>query len=488
MGCFLSCFRGRPASASGDGLQDPLVRASRLGDAFLDDRDDTAPKIEAGGNLKEDLGNGGGLHDELRREANYLKSCGAISETPPEILKVSNQIKADDSNECDATPNNAQDIKGIMVSEDKEYIEEFNCDGHSTLSHDKNPDEGADDVSGVEYKDNSSEGFNCDGHGELSHDQNTDEGADDVSAVESESVSLLQDKSSRQNITNQNLDSSDSPFPTPLVLRGDIQTPGTMFTAYQQNIKTGKRGRTGKQFIYPVLRPIENKLEWMELRDESSPMIASHPPKRRYLCEDSTEKPQQALPSLVSTDTELPESAPFSFHAKSKGQAEEVTSPEEHKNQNGSHQILDGGIGELLKISSSYNEKHGVASLSSWLKTSSAEDSESHSGIGGDFGKLPGFGRIGDITEVPIFVASGLNWNDDNPTPMLPKAVWDGNGIPNTTTKYKEDQKVNWHATPFEERLMKVLSDEKPKHERKISGKLIHVEEDTMESLATASS
>ncbi|XP_047075837.1 protein JASON-like [Lolium rigidum] len=456
MGCFLSCFRGRPGSASGDGLQDPLVRASRLGDAFLDDRDDDAPKLGAGGKLKEDLGNGGGLDDELRREANYLKSCGTISETPPEILKVSNQIKADNSNECDDTPNNAQDIKGITeVSEDKDYI---------------------------------SEEFNCDGHGELSNDQNTDEGADDVSAVESESVSLLQDKSSRRNITNQNLDSSDSPFPTPLVLRGDIQTPGTMFTAYQQNVKTGKRGRTGKQFIYPVLRPIENKLEWMELRDESSPMIASHPPKRRYLCEDSTEKPQQALPSSVSTDTELPESAPFSFHAKSKGQAEEVTSPEEHKNQNGSHQILDGGIGELLKISSSYNEKHGVASLSSWLKTSSAEGSESHSGIGGDFGKLPGFGRIGDITEVPIFVASGLNWNDDNPTPMLPKAVWDGNGIPNTTTKYKEDQKVNWHATPFEERLMKVLSDEKPKHERKMSGKLIHLEEDAMESLATASS
>ncbi|XP_047076374.1 protein JASON-like [Lolium rigidum] len=455
MGCFLSCFRGRPGSASGDGLQDPLVRESRLGDAFLDDRDHDAPKLEAGGKLKEDLGNGGVLDDELRREANYLKSCGAISETPPEILKVSNQPKADDSKECDATPNNAQDIKGITeVSEDKDYIYEE---------------------------------FNCDGHGELSHDQNTDEGADDVSGVESESASLLQDKSSCRNITNQNLDSSDSPFPTPLVLRGDIQTPGTMFTAYQQNVKTGKRGRTGKQFIYPVLRPIENKLEWMELRDESSPMIASHPPKRRYLCEDSTEKPQQALPSSVSPDTELPESALFSFHAKSKGQAEEVTSPEEH-NQNGSQQILDGGIGELVKISSSYNEKHGVASLSSWLKTSSAEGSESHSGIGGDFGKLPGFGRIGDITEVPIFVASGLNWNDDNPTPMLPKPVWDGNGIPNTTTKYKEDQKVNWHATPFEERLMKVLSDEKPKHERKISGKLIHLEEDAMESLATASS
>ncbi|XP_051205132.1 uncharacterized protein [Lolium perenne] len=74
MGCFLSCFRGRPGSASGDGrpgsvsgdgLQDPLVRASSLGDAFLDDRDDDAAKLAAGGDLDEDLGN---CDDELRRE------------------------------------------------------------------------------------------------------------------------------------------------------------------------------------------------------------------------------------------------------------------------------------------------------------------------------------------------------------------------------------------------------------------------------------
>lgn len=31
-----------------------------------------------------------------------------------------------------------------------------------------------------------------------------------------------------------------------------------------------------------------------------------------------------------------------------------------------------------------------------------------------------------------------------------------------------QDQKVSWHATPFEERLMKVLSDEKPLHERSV--------------------
>ena len=269
----------------------------------------------------------------------------------------------------------------------------------------------------------------------MSHDQNTGECADHVGGVESEPGSLLQDKSSCENTRNQKLDSSDSPFPTPLILRGDIQTPGTMFTAYQGNFKSGKRGRTGKQFIYPVLRPIENKLQWMEQRDESSPVVASHPPKRRYLCADSTEQPQQTFPSPVTTDTELPQSAPFSFHANSKEQAQEVTSPEETRDQNGNQQLLDGGVGELLK-NGSYNEKHGVASLSCWLKTAYGGGG-SQCGTGGNAGKQQGFERITDITDVPIFVASGLNWDNDNPTPILPKA-WDGNGIPNTTTKYKE--------------------------------------------------
>lgn len=450
MGCFLSCFRGRPDPA-GRGLHDPLVCKTRLGDAFLDDHHgDGTAKLEASGTPKEDLGNDGAVDDDLRREANYLKSCGAISETPPEILKASNQVGEEEINECNEVPNNAQEIKEALVSENKDYL---------------------------------FEGFNSDGHdGALKHDQNSDEAADDhVSEVESAPRSSSQERSSGQSIRNQKLDPSDSPFPTPLVVRDDIQTPG--FTTHQGNFKPGKRGRASKQFVYPVLRPIENKLQWTELRDESSPVVASHPPKRRYLSADSTEneKPQQqTLPGSVNADAELSsESAPFLFHAGRKEQhAQEVTPPEEPRDENVNQQQLVGGGAEELLNKSSENGKHGVASLSCWLKTSCADGE-------GQTGRQLGFGSV-DLSDVPIFVASGLNWDiENNPTPMLPKA-WDGNGIPNTTTKYKEDQRVNWHATPFEERLMKVLSDEKPHHQRKISGKLIHLEEDTIESPASA--
>ncbi|KAM3228429.1 hypothetical protein ACQJBY_059842 [Aegilops geniculata] len=441
MGCFLSCFRGRPDPA-GRALHDPLVRKARLVDAFLDDHhEDGTAKLEESRTPKEDLGNDGGVDDDLRREANYLKSCGAISETPPEILKASNEVQEEEFNECNETSDNAQETREALVSENKDYL---------------------------------SEGFNSDGYdGAVKHDQDTDEGTDDhVTEVESAPRTSSQERSSGQIIRNQNPDPSDSPFPTPLVLRDDIQTPG--FTTHQGNVKPGKRGRASKQFVYPVLRPIENKLQWTELRDESSPVVASHPPKRRYLSADSTEKPQQhTLPSSVNESTELSsESAPFLFHA---GRKEQQAQEDENVNQQ--QLVGGGGVGELLNKSSE-NGKHGVASLSCWLKTSCAVGE-------GQTGRQLGFGSV-DLSDVPIFVASGLNWDiENNPTPMLPKA-WDGNGIPNTTTKYKEDQRVSWHATPFEERLMKVLSDEKPHHQRKISGKLIHLEEDAVESPASA--
>uniref|UniRef100_A0A0A9DDF5 Protein JASON n=1 Tax=Arundo donax TaxID=35708 RepID=A0A0A9DDF5_ARUDO len=428
MGCFLSCFRaGR--DQSGD-LRDPLVRESRLGEAFLDDE---KRKFEASRGLEEDAGNAGGIDEELRREANYLKSCGTISQTPPEILVVSSPISSEDTSEYKDTSNNAHVVKGETL-----------------------------------FGENLPEMLNSDEHDILKHVQNIEEG---ILRGESEPRSSFQDKPSCENSQDQRTDSSDSPYPTPLVLRCDMQTPATLCSAYNVTSKSGKRSRASRQFIYPVLRPIENKLQWMEARVDS-PVLSSNPPKRRYLSADSNQKPQQTLASSMATQTESSKSISFPFHDNCAAQ-DEFISPEEAKGQNGMQQLLEGG--EPLKQNAEHR-KHGVSSLSYWLKPSSAADDESNNDADGNVGKEPEPCYEKSVFEVPIFPAFGLNWDNENPTPVLPKA-WDGNGIPNTTTKYKEDQKVSWHATPFEERLLKVLSDEKPCRERKISGKLIQLEE-----------
>lgn len=92
--------------------------------------------------------------------------------------------------------------------------------------------------------------------------------------------SVPRDKSPFWSMQNRLSDCNGSPFPTPLVLRDNMQTPGTIYTSHTGSTMSRKHVCTRKQFVYPVLRPIENKLQQMELPENSSPMLPSSTPKR----------------------------------------------------------------------------------------------------------------------------------------------------------------------------------------------------------------
>ncbi|TKW23224.1 hypothetical protein SEVIR_4G279000v4 [Setaria viridis] len=273
--------------------------------------------------------------------------------------------------------------------------------------------------------------------------------------VESVDHSAFLEKSPFQNIQHKLHDCTGSPFVTPLVLRDDMQTPGTVYTSHRGASMSGKRVQTRKQFIYPVLRPIENRVKQMELAEDSSPLLSSNPPKKRNLEEDHVMKPKQTSSNSVAKSG-LSKTPPISRQVK------EALSPEE---------LLDGG--ELSKTKS--DERNAALSLSHWVKSSS-KDVENQ----GDVKVVAGdqsYDECSFPAERPVFMASDLNWDIENPTPKLHK-TFNGNGIPNTTTRYKEDRRVSWHTTPFEERLLKVLSDEKHCAPRKVfRGKLFHQEE-----------
>ncbi|KAK7824052.1 protein jason [Quercus suber] len=96
------------------------------------------------------------------------------------------------------------------------------------------------------------------------------------------------------------------------------------------------------------------------------------------------------------------------------------------------------------------------ASLSAWLKPLPPIQDENIKFFDPASTRKPHFGRTpGDR---PIIGLVAAHWNDNEPSHISPK-WWDWNGIPNSTNKYKEDQLVSWHATPFEERLEKTLSE-----------------------------
>lgn len=118
-------------------------------------------------------------------------------------------------------------------------------------------------------------------------------------------------KSPFQSIQHKLVDYSGSPFPTPLVLRDDMQTPGTIYASHRGASLSGKLVQTRKQFIYPILRPIENRLEQMELKEDSLPLLSFNPPKRTNLEADSVKKPKQThsnseRPVLNASDLETP--------------------------------------------------------------------------------------------------------------------------------------------------------------------------------------
>lgn len=164
------------------------------------------------------------------------------------------------------------------------------------------------------------------------------------------------------------------PYPTPLKLTNDMQTPGTDFPATVENMANGKNARIRSQYVSSVLNPVATFSQWKVLKEEDS--------------NNSDQLSNHVRDSLEQTPK------------------------------------LEDGVRET------FDEKESKVhtSLSSWLKPpSSIQDGNN---------QMLGFGRRtpGDR---PILGTVAAHWNEEEPSRISPK-WWDGNGIPNSTNKYKE--------------------------------------------------
>ncbi|CAO2814189.1 unnamed protein product [Amaranthus hypochondriacus] len=198
-----------------------------------------------------------------------------------------------------------------------------------------------------------------------------------------------------------------SPYPTPKRITDDMQTPGTVFATNMKSLTKGN-GRIRSQYVYTVLNSIENLHHLDELKEENS--------------------------ALDQSDHEV----------ECLSKQENTTSP--------------------LKVGSSENSTQGKnlgdVSLSAWLKPPPSKVDVGFTGF-----KKASFGTLRDR---PIIGLVATHWNKPEEDTHISPKPWDGNGIPNSTTKYKEDQKVCWHATPFDERLEKALCEETAVPQRKL--------------------
>ncbi|PIN20348.1 hypothetical protein CDL12_06939 [Handroanthus impetiginosus] len=440
MGCFFGCFRIRDShSHLISTSQEHSVSGSKnaLSSLFLSDgKDDALRKGGEGPNpLLEELD-----FRELKDEAKFLKACGTLLETPIEIRNASRKW-ADISVQIDEEKQSNFNSRPPNASAGKLKLEKQPDDSPTPLKISEDCVTGASSLAGTPSS-CMTEGHNTGGDS-ISSIQSSDiqnattpmdvsdnETHSAISSVspgvftksvqcknksvrfecESDRSAFSSESSSQHTKQPGSADSYSvskaSPYPTPLKLTDEMQTPGTVFPAYLNNMAGEKTIRIRSQYVYSVLNPIEYPPDWKELVDENS--------DPNHLRESV--KPNDEA-TMIST-------------------------------QISGMSIEDLSVGK---------DREDEASLSSWFKQYSANEAgkkEQPGAISGEnihFGRTPG--------DRPILGTVAAHWHVIE-TPRISAKWWDGNGIPNSTNKYKEDQKVSWHATPFEERLEKALSEE----------------------------
>lgn len=172
--------------------------------------------------------------------------------------------------------------------------------------------------------------------------------------------------------------------PTPLKLTDEMQTPGTVFPGNLDNLAHGKTTRVRSQFVYPVSNPVESLRHWEEYKDEHS---------------DSND--------LIGFHNLNDEATPVSVS------------------------MLDMSMKDV----SVEKEMKDEAGLGSWSKSPSfKQDGNKKLSVSSSGENVTCRKSSGDR---PILGMVAAHWKDDETSRISPK-WWDGNGIPNSTNKYKE--------------------------------------------------
>ncbi|KAL3677538.1 hypothetical protein R1sor_027486 [Riccia sorocarpa] len=131
----------------------------------------------------------------------------------------------------------------------------------------------------------------------------------------------------------------------------------------------------------------------------------------------------------------------------------ELRSPEVSKNSDAGSSFsrmtdgIDQSIESTLFTPPSSTKRSHETSFTYQRDSLPATEVEPHSPVRG----LPSISP----DDRPILGTVAAWWGSES---SKSRAWWDGQGIPNSTSKYKEDQRVSWHTTPFETRLERALA------------------------------
>ncbi|KAG7031109.1 Protein JASON [Cucurbita argyrosperma subsp. argyrosperma] len=425
MGCFFDCFKVRDERHRSRGhfvsdpscskYRAPVVARNHLSTLFLSEENEDSPRRDSG---SKSIGSPRYIK-ELKDEAKFLKACGTIVETPTEIRKASSKL--------------------LGSPHDNRALELLKYESLPNASPETHPDFPRTPVKHMEEWRNQSGSAERTPSSCTTSEQNPQrisayaiEGSETGSVITSIAalnspdnvMTSCQSKSVRFECDineSPRRSSSGSGREKVNVFKSSPHPTPLQLSDEMQTPGTvfpesldHRKARIRSQYVYSVTNTVESAAQLKALKEEES-----------NLEKDSIQELEMMTP--------MPE-----------------------RNVKGNTHEKD------LMVE---------ASLSAWLKPT--RDEEGKKCVAAD-GPIRGGRSAGDR---PIIGLVAAHWNEEEPAQISPKE-WDGNGIPNSTNKYKEDQKVSWHATPFEERLEKALSEESIVTRKNFEGKLVAFDEE----------
>ncbi|MQM15477.1 hypothetical protein Taro_048419 [Colocasia esculenta] len=221
----------------------------------------------------------------------------------------------------------------------------------------------------------------------------------------------------------------------------------------QPALVAGQAARDRSQYVHSVLNPVENLLQWKEVKARAHQ--SKHPKKENISVEEGPEIPFSLQPSF-----KLP---------RSQKTLDSTPSP---KTQSKQEVSVDASLSTWLPSSETSTPLEGSKGNNSCRTNSTVslddrpilgaltiEDLKKHSVSSSSPRRSPS--RSPD--EIPILGTVGSYWSctkGDTDSGSSLRSMSGTKGIPNTTSKYREDKRVNWHSTPFQVRLERALSRE----------------------------
>ncbi|CAJ1971309.1 unnamed protein product [Sphenostylis stenocarpa] len=294
MGCFFACFRIRDTRRNytphciSISKRSNVVATSRNSSASLlseEDRDDSS-RIDGMGFQ----GDFQGLNDE----AKFLKACGTLAGTPIEIRKASEKLKTSPSPDQDSDPSRFHSwLPNTSVDKLQSHVQPFDpptpvklCEkgGNSMDSFEHTPSSCI--STSQDTQDDSTDYIEKSCGGNLHTEDRFERNAALVSPLlvtntqrkskfvrfESETDlvsygSTSDDWHMKENKSPNNQSAyKQSPYPTPLKLFDEMQTPGTVYPTPLEELRSGK-AHVRSQFVYPTNNQGDNVFRCQILED-----------------------------------------------------------------------------------------------------------------------------------------------------------------------------------------------------------------------------